>query len=181
MADPFTAEIRMFGFNYAPVNWAFCNGQLLPIQSNTALFALIGNIYGGDGRTTFGLPNMQSRAPLGATSASAQGGYGEASGSEAVSIGQSEMPAHNHTLNGNILSDATQAVGTPSPSTVPTNVSSSTAGKGQKAFLAQQTPNVAFDPSSILSTGGSQPHENRQPYLAVTFCICLYGIFPPFS
>jgi microcystin-dependent protein len=172
MSDPFVAEIRLFPFNFAPKGWAFCNGQLLPIAQNTALFSLLGTNYGGDGRTTFGLPNLQGASPV----ASGQGPglsqryLGELGGSASVTLISTEMPYHTH-----LVQASTQEAGARSPSgelfAAEVGVASyATPGAG--ALLAGQAVGVA---------GGSQPHNNRPPYLALNFCIALQGVFPPRS
>jgi microcystin-dependent protein len=164
MADPFLAEIRLMSFGFAPRGWAVCNGQLLPINQNQALFSLLGTTYGGDGRVNFGLPNLQGRVPI-----HMGGGYalGERSGEQTHTLSTSELPTHVHTLNGT-SSHGTQPVpaGNLLARTAPAN--------------PYEAPNQlgAMNAASIPSVGGSQPHMNMQPFLAVTFCIALQGIFP---
>ena len=167
MAEPFMAEIRMVSFNFAPKGWALCNGQLMPINQNQALFSLLGTTYGGDGRTTFALPDLQGRSPIHRGSGFTEG---EKGGEAAHTLSISEMSAHLHTLNGNTTSSGN--VNTPA-----------------NAFLANSAPAevynsvgntnlVALSPTTIANTGGSQPHVNMQPYLVIGFCIALQGIFP---
>lgn len=162
MSTPFLGEIRIVSFNFPPKGWAFCNGQLLPINQNQALFSLLGTTYGGDGRQTFGLPNLQGRVPFhmgnGLT-------LGEAGGETAHTLNISELPAHNHVPVG-----SSNAASAASPAG---NVWASLTNGG---YLA--TPNAAMNPASILPIGGNQPHENMSPYLTLNFCIALQGIFP---
>ncbi|HEY6235407.1 MAG TPA: tail fiber protein [Candidatus Elarobacter sp.] len=165
------AEIRIFSFNFAPKGWAMCNGQLLPINQNQPIFALMGTTYGGDGRTTFGLPNLQGRTAM----HMGQGHtLGERGGQEAHTVIQSEMPAHVHIPNSDAKAgNATQQIPT-QPNTLPGNASPlvvySVGGGGMQA--------VAMNPQMVTSVGGSQAHENRQPFLALNVCVALQGIFP---
>lgn len=163
MAEPFLAEIRIFSCNFAPKGWALCNGQLLPINQNQALFALLGTTYGGNGTTNFALPDLRSRAPIHVGSGFTLGQRG---GEEAHTITIAEMPAHTHQMSGS---------GDGPTVTPPTNNFFST-GTGFTPYAA--TPNVAMDPACISNVGGSQAHENRSPYMALNFCIALQGIFP---
>lgn len=170
MADPFVAEIRIFPFNFAPTGWAFCNGQILPISQNTALFSLLGTTYGGNGQSTFGLPNLQGRAPMfwGLGPGLSLHDLGEMAGSETVTLLESEIPAHSHALR------ASTEIGedrTP----VGEAFAQSTGGNLYGA------PNnlVAMAPQALPPAGGSQPHNNMQPYLTLNFCIALQGVFPP--
>lgn len=167
MSNQYVGEIRMFGGNYAPVGWAFCNGQLLSISENDALFALIGTTYGGDGVTTFALPDLRGRVPVGQ---GVLGGtnfvLGQRAGTENVTLTTSQLPMHTHTVNAN------QGAGT--------------TGNPSNAFWAQSTlnqyatadPNAAMSPQAIQSAGGSQPHENMMPTLTLSYIIALYGIYP---
>jgi microcystin-dependent protein len=178
MADPFVAEIRIFGFNFAPRGWAFCNGQLLPIAQNTALFSLIGTYYGGDGRSSFGLPNLQGSFAMhhGQGPGLSPRDLGETGGSASVTLLPVQMPGHSHQLR------ATALAGSASP-----------AGNAMSAALTPASPpvavkvyrsgvnKVAMAPDAVAAAGGSQPHNNRQPYLALNFCIALQGIYPPRS
>ena len=174
MADPFVAEIRIFAGNFAPTGWAFCNGQLLPISQNTALFSLIGTFYGGDGKTTFALPNLQGRAPMhqGAGPGLTPRDLGESSGSDTVTLIASEMPSHTHAM-----------VATASPASARAPADSALArSRNGNAYQTQTTQNIAaMAPTAIASAGGSLPHNNLQPYLTLTFIIALQGIFPPRS
>lgn len=170
MADPFVAEIRIFPFNFAPTGWAFCNGQLLPISQNTALFSLLGTTYGGNGQTTFALPNLQGIAPMfwGQGPGLSLHDLGETGGSETVTLLQSEIPAHSHSVL------ASEADGTER-------------GPGGQLFAGGigismfQTPGplVALSQNAVTPTGGNLPHNNMQPYLTLNFCIALQGVFPP--
>jgi microcystin-dependent protein len=161
MSEPFLAEIKIFSFNFPPRGWAFCNGQFLPINQNQALFALLGTTYGGNGQTTFALPNLRGRTPI-----SFGGGFdlGEAAGSESHTLTIQELPAHTHGVRGS--SGAADAA---SPSS---NFSAANAG----AYAL--TANAAMAPQAVTNVGGSQPHENRGPFLVLNFCIALQGIFP---
>jgi microcystin-dependent protein len=172
MADPFVAEVRVFGFNFPPTGWAFCEGQLMPISQNTALFSLLGTVYGGDGKTTFALPNMQGSAAMhpGQGPGLSLHDLGETGGTPAVTLLESEMPAHPHTLRGNFN---TGDVNDPSPAR-----SIARAGTG---FLYQSDTSTNLTSMSFQSlspAGGSQPHNNMMPYLTLNFCIALQGVFP---
>ncbi|HEX8173537.1 MAG TPA: tail fiber protein [Pyrinomonadaceae bacterium] len=170
--DPFVAEIRIFPFNFAPKGWAFCDGQLLPLSQNTALFSLLGTTYGGDGKSTFALPDLQSRAPMhpGQGNGLSLHDLGEEAGSETVTLLQSEIPAHQHIL---------MCLPAPADTNLPDGTS---IGRTQNAtpYLppagAPLTP-MAFQ--SLTIAGASLPHNNMQPYLTLNFCIALQGVFPP--
>ena len=172
MADPFVAEIRMFAGNFAPRGWAFCNGQVLQISQNTALFSLLGTTYGGDGRTTFGLPNLQGRAPMhpGQGPGLSMHVLGEMGGEAAVQVDRLSMPSHTHNL---------MASGSPASGRDPTNnpLARSGGGNAYQSNVNQNVVNMAGQ--AVGPTGGSQPHNNMQPYLGLTFIIALQGIFPP--
>ena len=174
MSEPFLAEIRIFAGNFAPRGWAMCNGQLLAISQNTALFSLLGTTYGGDGRVTFALPNFQSGAAIG----QGQGPgltdrvLGETGGNEAVTLIISELPMHPHpTLQVQALANGNTAI--PSPDVVISKVPA-----GVTPFISGTNPNTTMGPLSIMPTGGNLPHNNRQPYLGLTFLIAMQGIFP---
>jgi len=173
MADPFVAEIRMFAGNFPPKGWALCNGQLLPISQNTALFSLLGTFYGGDGKSTFGLPNLQSRFPMhqGQGPGLSDRFLGESSGEAAVTLLANQIPAHGHGLKA-ALSPTT---GTPAPDMMLSPVN------GGAAIYKPPTNPQAMAPQTLSPAGGSQPHNNRQPYLALSFIIALQGAFPPRS
>jgi microcystin-dependent protein len=163
MAEPFLSEIRLMSFNFPPKGWALCNGQLLPINQNQALFSLLGTVYGGDGVTNFALPDLRGRAPIHFGSGF---NLGQRAGEEGHTITIAEMPAHTHQMSGS---------GNGPTVTPPTNNFFST-GTGFTPYSA--TANVVMDPACISNVGGSQPHENRSPYIVINFCIALQGIFP---
>jgi microcystin-dependent protein len=164
MSQPYIGEIRMFGGNFAPVGWAFCNGQLLPIAENDALFNLIGTTYGGDGQSTFALPDLRGRLPV-----HAGNGFdlAETGGVETVTLTTQQIPAHTHPLTASANPGAT-----PSPAG---NVLAES--PSVKLFIEDVTA-VNLGPTAVGSVGGSQPHTNFQPYLCVNFIIALFGIFP---
>jgi len=166
MSEPFLSEIRIFSFIYAPRTWAQCNGQLLPINQNQALFSLLGTTYGGNGQTTFALPDLRSRVPM----HEGQGfTLGQSGGQEVHTLTTSEMPTHNHVVNAVVSASANATVGDPT--------SNFCANSGKSNYTTDAPNNVMF-PGAITNTGGSQPHENRCPYLVLNFCIALVGIFP---
>ena len=173
MADPFVAEIRIFPFNFPPKGWAWCGGQLMPISQNTALFSLLGTTYGGDGKSTFALPNLQGRAPMhpGQGPGLSVHDLGEESGSETVSLLTTEMPAHPHTMRGDTVD------------TADTNVPSPNASFAQSSggTLYQTSSSAQLAPQALTPAGGDQPHNNMQPYLTFYFNIALQGVFPPRS
>jgi len=174
MSNPFVAEIRIFPFNFAPKGWAFCNGQLLPISQNTALFSLLGTFYGGDGKSNFALPNLQGSVPMHAGQTAGPGlslhDLGETGGSETVTLLTSEMPAHTHALGaqtapiGAVASPAGTTLGRPASGHL---------------YAAPSPPTlVSMSPTAIVPAGGSLPHNNMQPYLTLNFCIALQGVYP---
>ena len=169
MAEPFLSEIRIFSFNFPPKGWAFCNGQLLPINQNQALFSLLGTMYGGNGQTNFALPNLRGRAPN-------HFGNGlnlaEAAGASSVTLNIQQLPTHPHTLNSNLCIGG-QAVN----ATLGDPTSNYWANNG-KAQYATSQPDGVMHPSAVTNVGGNQPHNNMQPYLVLNFCIALQGIFP---
>jgi microcystin-dependent protein len=171
--DPFVAEIRIFPFNFAPKGWAWCNGQLLPISQNTALFSLLGTTYGGDGKSTFALPNLQGSAPMhpGQGPGLSLHDLGETGGSETVTLLESEIPVHSHTIQAS-NQDATDQ----SP------VDELYAGgTGGIAMYATPGALTQLSPNALAPAGGDQPHNNMQPYLTLYFNIALQGVFPPRS
>lgn len=178
MSDPFVAEIRIFGFNFAPKGWAQCNGQLLPISQNTALFSLLGTFYGGDGKSTFALPNLQGSAPMhhGQGPGLSDRVIGEVAGEQFVTLLESEMPAHAHTARadnasglGTLLTPGGNVWANASSRRAVVNMYAPAANLRQMGFQA------------ISPAGGSQPHNNMPPYLCLNFCIAMQGIFPPRS
>jgi microcystin-dependent protein len=174
VSSPFVAEIRIFGFNFPPTGWAFCNGQLLPISQNTALFSLLGTYYGGDGKSTFGLPDLQGSAPIhqGSGQGLSERFLGEPGGTQFVTLLDSEMPFHNHSL---MAAPDPADLGAPNPQRV----------------IARSSPNIykqpanppanpqPMAPQAVGVTGGSIPHNNMMPYLTLNFCIAMQGIYPP--
>jgi microcystin-dependent protein len=162
MAEPFLSELRLMSFNFAPKGWAMCNGQLLPINQNQALFSLLGTTFGGDGRVNFALPDLRGRTPIGVG-----GGHtlGEAGGSQSVTLSISQMPQHSHVVQAsNASADTISAPG---------NLLGATSGR-----YTGPTNLTTLNPTTVGNVGGSQPHTNMQPYLVLTWCIALQGIFP---
>lgn len=171
MADPFVAEIRMFGFNFAPKGWAFCNGQLMPLSQNTALFSLLGTTYGGDGKSTFALPNLQGSAVMhpGQGPGLSLHDLGETGGSTTVTLLESEIPSHTHALRAsNDIGDVN----------TPGNMSFARSA-GAAVYNTANAPLTTMSPQVLTPAGGDQPHNNMQPYLTLLFCIALQGVFPP--
>lgn len=164
MAEPFLSEIRIMSFGFPPKGWAQCNGQLLPINQNQALFSLLGTTYGGDGRVNFALPDLRARAPIHVGSSHT---LGERGGEQAHTLSISELPTHTHTLN---ASAATTGVVDQPGGNLPARASVNAYGSA--------TQLGAMDSRSVSNTGGSQAHNNMQPYLTLNFCIALQGIFP---
>jgi microcystin-dependent protein len=171
--DPFVAEIRILPLSFAPKGWAFCDGQLLPISQNTALFSLLGTFYGGDGKATFALPDLRGSVPVNAGQGPGLSLYflGQSSGSETITLLTTEMPSHTHTVRADFDNNNASAV---SPSgAVPVNASPTlTFSSGASAAFVSMNP-------GMTTTGGSQPHNNLMPYLVVSYCIALQGVFPP--
>jgi microcystin-dependent protein len=180
MSDQFLAEIRIFPFNFAPIQWAFCNGQILPLSQHSALFSLIGTYYGGDGRSNFALPNLQGNVPVAAGQGSGLSLYniGEEGGSQNVTLLDTQNPSHNHLVNasgknansldpsGNVYAKGLYEV--------------SQNNKGPVNTYTTTAPGAtALNPAAIGVAGGNQPHNNMMPYLTLNFCIALQGIFPP--
>lgn len=171
MSEPFIAEIRIFAGNFAPRSWAFCDGQLLPIAQNTALFSLIGTTYGGDGRTTTALPNLKGRAPMhpGRGPGLTNRNLGQAGGVEEVVLNETQIPSHTHTLHagGNT---AAGVVAAPAGNTI--GFAASAMGYATSANL------TSMSSSSLANSGGSQGHNNMQPFLTINFIIALQGLYP---
>jgi microcystin-dependent protein len=172
MSDQFVAEIRIFPFNFPPTGWAFCDGQLMPISQNTALFSLLGTVYGGDGKSTFALPDMQGNVPMqpGQGQGLSLRDLGEMSGVESITLLQSEIPFHTHSF-GVTGENGTQG------SLTPTVVVAGSAG-GQLYQTNTSANLVQMAPQALAPFGGGLPHNNMQPYLTLNFCIALQGIFP---
>lgn len=182
MADPFLAEIRIFPFNFAPTGWAQCNGQLMPISQNTALFALLGTFYGGDGKSTYALPNLQGAAPMqpGQGQELSERFLGEAAGAESVTLLESEIPVHTHVFQAS-NNDGNPEAATPAAHLPAKGAWDSGSEAGVIAFYAPNSPApplAAMAPQQLSPAGGSLPHNNMQPYLTLNFCIALQGIFP---
>jgi len=168
MSDQFLAEIRIFPFNFPPTGWAFCDGQIMPISQNTALFALLGTTYGGDGKSTFALPDLQGNAPMqpGQGQGLSLRDLGEMSGVESVTLLQSEMPVHAHSFSMSVR---------PADNINPAGLA---LGTGNNAYIPPGNMVLAA-PQALALAGGSLPHNNMQPYLTLNFCIALQGVFPP--
>jgi microcystin-dependent protein len=175
--DIFISEIRMFAFEFAPKGWAFCNGQLLPINQNQALFSLLGTMYGGDGRVNFALPNLQGRVPVHAENGF--NGLGERGGEIAHTLTVSELPAHTHFLSARNNAPGVVNGNVGSPTKVfAQGLAVVNTGNQPVNMYGSGAPTAAMGPSSTSNTGGSQAHNNMMPYLAINFCIALQGIFP---
>ena len=170
MAEPFLSEIRIFSFGFAPRGWAMCNGQILPISQNTALFSLLGTTYGGDGRSTFALPNLQARVPMhsGQGPGLTQRTLGESGGEASHTLSVAEIPAHTHPTHASANVASEHALG-----------GNIWAAQGTDTdYSAAKSGLVAMHQTAITGGGGGQPHENRPPFLVLSFCIALQGIFP---
>jgi microcystin-dependent protein len=172
MSDPYIGEIRMFGGSFPPSGWVFCSGQLMPISENDALFTLIGTTYGGDGQETFAIPNLQSRVPVhSGTGAGTTYVIGETGGVESVTLTTQQIPIHNHPMT----TTATNQQLSPQNAMFATSTS---VQAGVAGYQNNVTPAVALLPGAISPTGGSQPHDNIQPTLCVSYILSLFGIFP---
>jgi len=173
--DAYIGEIRPFGFNFAPIQWATCDGQIIPISQNTALFAIIGTFYGGNGTSTFGLPNFQGRVGVNQGQGTGLSQYvvGEMGGFSSVTLMTSQLPLHNHVIN-------TQAGGTATQSARSPTAAAFLGSSNPDALYSDQVPNpsTAFSQNAIGLSGSSMPHDNMQPFEALLFCICEYGVFP---
>jgi microcystin-dependent protein len=172
VADPFVAEIRIFPFNFAPRGWAWCDGQLLPLSQNTALFSLLGTTYGGNGKSNFALPDLQGRAPMhpGQGPGLSLHDLGETGGSETVTLLESEIPSHSHAWKASADSANVQ---------IPVSSASFARSSGGTAWSTTTTGLVAMAPEAVAPAGGDAPHNNLQPYLTFYFNIALQGVFPP--
>lgn len=173
MADPFVAEIRIFAFNFAPSGWAWCDGQLLPLSQNTALFSLLGTTYGGDGKSNFALPDLQGRVPMhpGQGPGLSLRDLGESSGVETVTLLEGEIPSHSHPVR--VSSDV---------ASISAAEANALAVPRRNGAMYQSNTSQNLTPTAIESlatAGGGQPHNNMQPYLTTNFCIALQGVFPP--
>jgi len=171
MADPFVAEIRIFCFNFAPRGWAWCDGQLMPLSQNTALFSLLGTTYGGDGKSTFALPDLQGRAPMhpGQGPGLSLHDLGETGGSETVTLLESEIPSHSHSFSCSNADSNSQGP----------DGNKFAGGIGGIAFYEVPGAIVSMAPEALAPAGGDQPHNNMMPYITYYFNIALQGVFPP--
>lgn len=179
MSQSYIGTIDYFGFGFPPKGWALCNGQTLPISSNQALFALLGTTYGGNGVTTFMLPNLQGRVPIGVNNSNNQRPQyplGQAAGQESHVLTVQEIPSHNHTLVGDASSPGSSNLGTPSTSTSLGNAAN-TAGGGVTMY-SKAGPNAQLSGATVGTTGQNVGHENRMPFTVISACICLQGLFP---
>lgn len=180
--DEFIGMIKIFGGNYAPKDWAFCDGSIFTISSNTALFSILGTQYGGNGTTTFAIPNLMGRVPVGFGQGQGLSSYniGDFGGTTNVALSQQEMPPHNHSF---VVSsaNATQAIPEQNVGTIGTPCTGAGRSIVQSNGFNMSPPNTILHQASLLSNGGNQPHNNMQPYLGLNYIICLRGIFPPHS
>ncbi len=175
--EPFVAEIRIFGFNFAPQGWATCSGQILPIQQNTALFSLLGTTYGGNGSTTFALPNLQGTTAVssGQSTTGTNWQLGAQVGTPTVTLLSNQMPAHTHSL----MASTTRATGTAAANQqLAYGFKGSLSSSSQARMYSSGAPDTALAPQSLATTGSTQPHNNMMPYLTLNFCIALQGIYP---
>ncbi|MEP3437319.1 MAG: tail fiber protein [Hoeflea sp.] len=169
MSEPFLAEVRLMGFNFAPRGWAFCDGQILPINQNQSLYSLLGTTYGGDGRTSFALPDLRGRTPLhtGNSNGGVDHSLGQKSGEETHTLGAVEMPQHTHSMEaGSVDGNTVNATG------------ALLAREAGNPYSASSAGLANFRSGTVANVGGGQAHENMQPYIAVNFCIALQGLFP---
>lgn len=178
MAQPFLGQIALFPYTFAPKGWAFCAGQLLPISQNTALFSLLGTFYGGDGKATFALPDLQGRVPVGPGQGPGLSSYtqGEEAGIENVSLLSSELPSHNHTLFATTDGGATATASGNQLATA--QVGSIHTGFTKGNIYSSTAPNTSLAPTALSITGSGLPHNNLQPYLVLQYCVALQGVFP---
>ena len=183
MSEPFIGQVEFFGFGFAPKNWAYCQGQLVAITTNQALFSLLGTTYGGDGVRTFGLPDLRSRLPLGTDMFKSGGQYplGTITGTESVTLLGTQIPPHTHQLMAANAPDTSNNTNTPA-SNLGFGVSTGSDKDGGaipvNAYVADAAPASVLDKSAVGMVAGQQPHENRMPALVLNACICLYGVFP---
>lgn len=177
MSQAYIGEIRCFGFNFAPLDWALCNGQPMAISQNTALFSVIGTNFGGNGTTTFNLPNLQGQIPMhwGTTAGLPTTAIGQVQGVPNVTLTTQQIPSHTHTATVTQAAQATQRTAAPNANATSFLAQSE---PPDHAWQTTPTPNTPFAPNAISPTGTSLPHDNMQPYLTMNFCISLYGIFP---
>jgi microcystin-dependent protein len=177
MAEPFLGQIMLVGFNFAPQGWAFCNGQLLSISQNTALFSLLGTTYGGNGTTTFALPDLRGRAAVGFGQGPGLSNYdlGQSTGTETVTLTAGQMPSHNHLVAANA---ATATVPSPGGADLAQSYDATARHAVNTYSTPPMTAPVTLDPATVQQSGGSQPHSNIQPALALNYIIALQGIFP---
>ena len=177
MSNPYLGEIRIFGFNFAPIGWATCDGQILSISQNTALFSLLGTYYGGNGTTTFALPNFQGNTGVNQGQGSGLSQYflGQQSGTTTVTLAQNNLPLHNHVINTLAAGDSKQNLH------APTNVAFLGTSEPDSLYKKTTTPTLSMAPQAIGPSGQGQPHDNMQPYLVLLFCIALRGVYPPRS
>jgi len=188
VTEPFLGQIFMFGFNFAPKNHAFCRGQILPIAQNTALFSLLGTTYGGDGRTTFALPNLQGRGPVGVGQGAGLSAYdlGQESGTETVAVLPAQMPSHSHTFDASNMKGTLRCRDERGNQRSPAGNVLARESSGVTAPFAGGTLPAAMAPAAVgltgapalVAAGGNQAHNNMQPYLVLNYCIALTGVFP---
>jgi microcystin-dependent protein len=173
MSEPFLSEIKIFGFNFAPRGWAQCDGQILPINQNQSLYSLLGTTYGGDGRTSFALPDMRGRVPLHANGG--QYSFGQKAGAESVTLTGAEIPSHSHAVNGTSENGDTNTF---TGNSLAAGFDSRTVKQKAAEVYAPAANLINLHSSTVASTGGSLPHNNLQPSCVVNFCIALQGLFP---